>query len=59
MNNKIKIEDLGYNVFFESNRNKLKLDNLSVARVIVEHKGAQGQKCKWRIFGENNRKTNI
>jgi len=40
MNNKIKIEDLGYNVFFESNRNKLKLDNLSVARVIVEHKGA-------------------
>ena len=37
---KIKIEDLGYNAFFESNRNKLKLDGFSVARVIVEYKGA-------------------
>jgi len=37
---KIKIEDLGYNAFFESNRNKLKLDGFSIARVIVEYKGA-------------------
>ena len=35
-----KIEDLGYDVFFESNRKKMKLDGFSVARVIVEHKGA-------------------
>jgi ribosome biogenesis GTPase len=40
MNNKTKIEDLGYDDFFESNRNKLKLDEFSVARVIVEHRGA-------------------
>jgi ribosome biogenesis GTPase len=43
MNNevkKIKNEDLGYNAFFESNRNKLKLEGFSVARVIVEHRGA-------------------
>jgi len=37
---KIKIEDLGYNEFFESNRNKLKLDCFSIARVTVEYKGA-------------------
>ena len=37
---KTKIEDLGYNEFFESNRNKLKLDGFSIARVIVEYKGA-------------------
>ena len=37
---KTKIEDLGYNAFFESNRKKLKLDSFSVARVIAEHKGA-------------------
>ncbi|MFA5386523.1 MAG: ribosome small subunit-dependent GTPase A [Candidatus Paceibacterota bacterium] len=37
---KIKIEDLGYGIFFESNRKKLELDSFSVARVIVEHKGA-------------------
>ena len=36
----IKIEDLGYEVFFESNRKKLELGGFSVARVIVEHKGA-------------------
>jgi len=35
-----KIEDLGYSDFFESNRKKLKLDSFSVARVVVEHKGA-------------------
>lgn len=37
---KIKIEDLGYDIFFESNRKKLRLDGFSVARVIVEHKGS-------------------
>ena len=37
---KIKIEDLGYDAFFKSNRNKLKLDGFSVARVIVEYRGA-------------------
>src|SRR4030042_5562063 len=37
---KTKIEDLGYNAFFESNRNKLKLDGFSVARVIVEYRGS-------------------
>ncbi|MFC1789817.1 ribosome small subunit-dependent GTPase A [Patescibacteria group bacterium] len=36
---KIRIEDLGYNAFFESNRKKMKLDGFSVARVIVEYKG--------------------
>lgn len=36
----IKIEELGYNSFFESNRKKLKIDSFSVARVIVEHKGS-------------------
>ncbi len=34
------LEDLGYNNFFENNRNKLKLDEFSVARVIAEYKGA-------------------
>jgi len=37
---KIRIEDLGYGIFFESNRKKLKLDNFSVARVTVEYKGS-------------------
>jgi len=37
--NKIKLEDLGYNDFFETNRNKLGLDKFSVARVMAEHKG--------------------
>jgi ribosome biogenesis GTPase / thiamine phosphate phosphatase len=36
---KIKIEDLGYNTFFESNRKKLELDSFSIARVISEFKG--------------------
>jgi ribosome biogenesis GTPase len=36
----IKNENLGYNKFFESNRQKLKLGEFSVARVIVEHRGA-------------------
>jgi len=37
---KMEIEDLGYNEFFESNRNKLHLDSFPVARVIAEYKGA-------------------
>jgi len=35
----IQNEDLGYDAFFESAREKLQLDTLSVARVIAEHKG--------------------
>jgi len=37
---KLKIEDLGYDEFFESNRKKLKLDVFFVARVIAEYKGS-------------------
>ncbi len=37
---KTKIEDLGYDAFFESHRHALKLDRFSVARVIVEYRGA-------------------
>lgn len=44
MKNEIKIEDLGYNDFFESNRIKLKFDDFAVARVISEYKG--GYKVK-------------
>ncbi|MFA6338690.1 MAG: ribosome small subunit-dependent GTPase A [Candidatus Paceibacterota bacterium] len=40
MQEKITIEDLGYDTFFESNRKKLGLDNFGVARVIAEHRGA-------------------
>jgi ribosome biogenesis GTPase len=36
----MKNEDLGYNIFFESNRHKLGLDEFSVARVIFESRGA-------------------
>jgi ribosome biogenesis GTPase len=36
----ITMEDLGYDIFFESNRQKLRLDNFDVARVIVEHREA-------------------
>jgi ribosome biogenesis GTPase / thiamine phosphate phosphatase len=36
----MKLEDLGYNKNFESNRQKLELGEFSVARVIAEHKGA-------------------
>lgn len=35
-----KIEDFGYDDFFETNRRKLGLDSFSVARVIAEHRGA-------------------
>lgn len=41
----IKIEDLGYSDFFESNRKKL--GAVSVARVIIEHKGA------YRVINQN------
>jgi ribosome biogenesis GTPase len=34
------MENLGYNEFFEANRQKLNLGDISVARVIVEYKGA-------------------
>jgi ribosome biogenesis GTPase len=37
---KIKIEDLGYDALFESSRHKLKLDGFSVARVVIEYRGA-------------------
>ncbi len=37
---KMKIEDLGYDIFFESGRKKLGLEDFSVARVTVEHRGA-------------------
>jgi ribosome biogenesis GTPase len=37
---KIKNEDLGYGEFFEFNRNELKLDGFSVARIVVEHRGS-------------------
>ena len=44
MDNEIKIDDLGYDDFFESNRRKLKLDDFPVARVIAEYKGAYSVK---------------
>lgn len=37
---KLTMEELGYDSFFESNRVKLKLDDLVVARVTTETKGA-------------------
>ena len=37
---KLTLEELGYGSFFESSRVKLKLDDLAVARVISETKGA-------------------
>jgi len=43
----MRIEDLGYGVFFESNRKRLKLDGFSIARVIVEHKGV------YRVINQN------
>lgn len=35
---KIKLKDLGYSTFFESNLKKIGLDNYSVARVLAEYK---------------------
>ena len=40
MEHELKIEDLGWNEFFESNQKKLELDGFQVARVIAEHRGA-------------------
>ncbi len=37
---KIKLEELGYDNFFESGRQKLVLGDFSVGRVTVEHRGA-------------------
>lgn len=37
---KINLEDLGYNAFFESNRQKLGWGDFSVGRVMVEYRGA-------------------
>lgn len=39
MENNIKITDLGYNDFFESNRKKLGLDTFKIARVTSEYQG--------------------
>ncbi len=36
----MKLKDLGYSAFFESNRKTLGLDAYSVARVIAEHREA-------------------
>jgi ribosome biogenesis GTPase len=44
---RIRIEDFGYDAFFESNRKKLKLDGFSIARVIIEHRGA------YRVVNQN------
>lgn len=43
----MKLEDIGYNEFFESNRKKLNLDDFSVARVVAEYRGA------YRIKNQN------
>ena len=40
MQTKVTLADLGYRDFFESNRQKMKLGNFAVARVIAEHRGA-------------------
>jgi len=40
MNKKKKLEDLGYNDFFDSNYKAIKLDNFLIARVIAEHRGS-------------------
>jgi ribosome biogenesis GTPase len=40
MEQEMKIEDLGWDEFFASNRTKLGLDDFQVARVIAEYKGA-------------------
>ncbi len=37
MEKEIKIEDLGWDEFFESDRKKLGLDSFEVARIIVQH----------------------
>ncbi len=44
---KIKLEDLGYNTFFESKRNDLGLTDYSITRVIAEYKEA------YRVKGIN------
>ncbi len=36
----MKIEDLGYSDFFESNRKKLNLEDFSIGRITAEHRGS-------------------
>ncbi|MFA5777237.1 MAG: ribosome small subunit-dependent GTPase A [Parcubacteria group bacterium] len=40
MEPEMKIEDLGWDEFFESNRTKLGLDDFEVARVVAQHRGS-------------------
>jgi ribosome biogenesis GTPase / thiamine phosphate phosphatase len=47
MEKEMKIEDLGWDAFFESERKKLGSDDFQVARIIDEHKGA------YKIKNEN------
>lgn len=49
MSFEFKIEDLGYDEFFESKRKEMKLDSFSVARVASEHKGL------YEVINQNNR----
>ena len=42
MNHELKIEDFGYDDFFESKRKELGLGDFSVARVTSEHRGSYG-----------------
>jgi len=57
MLSELKIEDLGYNEFFESKRKEMNLDDFSVARVTSEHREAyelinQNGKFLGRITGK-------
>jgi ribosome biogenesis GTPase len=48
-----KIEDLGYNDDFESERQSLGLGDFAVARVVAEHKGLYKVKdCNWEYFAK-------
>lgn len=49
MSFEFKIEDLGYDDFFESKRKEMKLDGFSVARVTSEHKGL------YEVINQNGR----
>jgi len=46
----MKNEELGYNIFFETNRHELKLDDFSVARVIAEYKGSYKVKNSDNVY---------
>ena len=52
-----KIEDLGYDQFFQADRKKLELDGFQIARVIAEHRGSYQIKsatgeCPAKITGK-------